>query len=394
MDKNSAKPSAKLPRRIFLRNTAALAAVAGVSPTLLVGCQSVSMTNTMTNAIRSANADVMDEALEMMAKIGPLTNHGPMAAEALVALGKREAVINFVQAYKKRFSRSYPLPREAVTKQNWREALGDEARSADWAAFFNKELNEESWEKVLGQWSENLAPGLSAAAAHGLIRTAHAARSLSVRDTALRRRELAEGLGYWAAYYQPLPETPGGKAEQLKPADAISKIPLLPSERRGRGSIMAGLQSLTSYTPFAPVANFVGSAGKPSVFLSELTETFATVYVRGASPRTFITLLHAVTGLTAIRSVLPYVSATTSQKLLHYGWQTGAGLYSIAEATTANPLSVGKEIRPADLIARAVEINEEHAIKMTEACLREHALNPKPIYLQAAQDLLGRISPV
>jgi hypothetical protein len=380
---------AKLPRRLFLRDTIALATVASLSPSLLLGCQSAPATS----ATLSANADTMDEALEMMAKLGPLTNHGPMAAEALVALDRRDAVINFVQAYKRRFSRSYPLPRATVTKENWRDALSDNSRNADWAAFFNRELNEQSWQKVLGDWSEKLAPGLAAAAAHGLLRTAHATRSLAVRETPLRRRELAEGLGYWAAYYQPLPETAGDNSSQLKPAEAISKIPLLPQELRARGSIMAGLQSLTSFKPFAPVANLVNPAGRPEAVLSELTETFATVYVKGASPRTFVTLLHAVTGLTAIRSLLPYVSAPTTLRLLHYGWQMSAGLYSIAETVTNQP-SQEKEIKPADLIARAVEINEEHAIKLTEACLREHALNPKPIYLEAAHDILGRIAPV
>ena len=39
-----------------------------------------------------------------------------------------------------------------------------------------------------------------------------------------------------------------------------------------------------------------------------------------------------------------------------------------------------------DLIDSAVATGDEHAIKFTEACLREHALNPKPVYLAAARD--------
>ncbi|MCI0387402.1 MAG: hypothetical protein MOB07_01350, partial [Acidobacteria bacterium] len=59
-----------------------------------------------------------------------------------------------------------------------------------------------------------------------------------------------------------------------------------------------------------------------------------------------------------------------------------------------NGLPESKEIRREDLIERAVDSREEHAIKFTEACLREYALNPKPIYLQAAKDALARINPV
>ena len=47
--------------------------------------------------------------------------------------------------------------------------------------------------------------GICAAATHGVIRTGHAARSLEQRESPLRVRELAEGLGYWAATYEELP---------------------------------------------------------------------------------------------------------------------------------------------------------------------------------------------
>jgi hypothetical protein len=43
------------------------------------------------------------------------------------------------------------------------------------------------------------------------------------------------------------------------------------------------------------------------------------------------------------------------------------------------------EIDRDDLIDRALATGDEHAIKFTEACLREHALNPKPVYLEAAR---------
>jgi hypothetical protein len=32
-----------------------------------------------------------------------------------------------------------------------------------------------------------------------------------------------------------------------------------------------------------------------------------------------------------------------------------------------------------------------HTIKFTEACLREYALNPKPVYLVAARDIAERV---
>jgi hypothetical protein len=55
----------------------------------------------------SSAADVLDEALERFRGTGPeygggLANHGPMAAEALVAMGRTEAVPQWVEAYQPR----------------------------------------------------------------------------------------------------------------------------------------------------------------------------------------------------------------------------------------------------------------------------------------------------
>jgi hypothetical protein len=42
-----------------------------------------------------------------------------------------------------------------------------------------------------------------------------------------------------------------------------------------------------------------------------------------------------------------------------------------------------------DLIDRAVASGDEHAIKFTEACLREHALSPQPVFLTAVAHACG-----
>src|SRR6266853_5444346 len=51
--------------------------------------------------------DLLDEALGHLAATGPefgggLSNHGPMATEAMIALGRPEAVIPWVDRYRKR----------------------------------------------------------------------------------------------------------------------------------------------------------------------------------------------------------------------------------------------------------------------------------------------------
>lgn len=377
-------------RRLFLSDAAKAATVICLSPNLL-SCQ-VKSNGT---ASFSNGADAMEQALELMADLAPLSNHGPMAAEALVALGRSDKVVAFAEKYKKRFTPIYPAKHQAITQNNWREALGDGKRVADWTNFFDRELKQAGWKQVLEQWADTLAPGMAAAAAHGLIRTSHAVRSLSVKETELRRRELAEGLGYWAAYYQTLPERNNAKTEKLKPAQAVKLIPVLPTEQRSRnGSIMIGLKSLNDFSPFADTIDLVKTTGKPEQILSEVTKIFADVYMKNVTQGNFIALLHAVTGTTALRSFLPYLSPAATRKMLRYGWQTAAGLYSISSIGSTNRFPEEKEIKRDDLIDRAAASHEEHAIKFTEACLREYVLNPTPVYLLAANDALQRIQPI
>lgn len=375
----------RLSRRGFIKTLAATSATV-FAPSLLSACQveRKSLANLL-------SADVMDEALAMMSKLAPLGNHCPMAAEALITLGRAEKVVPFVESYKRRFAADSPKAIQPITQANWKEALGRGERNADWINFFSVELKEHEWTQVLNKWTDVLATGLSAAAGHGLLRTSHAVRSLSIKRTELRLRELAEGLGYWAAYHQPLPESRNPGTVKLKPQQAIARVPLLPGEKRSRGSLMSQLKSLEDFQPFADTINLISTDGKVDQLLSEITETFTVAYLKNVSDRNNLSLLHAVTATAGLRSLLPYLSGTTTQKVLVYGWQTAAALYSIAGIASPHKLSEPSEIKQADLIERAVATKEEHAIKFTEACLREYALNPTQVYLQAANDSLSRL---
>lgn len=383
-------------RRRFMHELVLAGSAYCISPALLTGCQMMPQQNSIASSNEQKNS-VMDEALEMFARTGPeyaggLANHGPMAAEALVALGRHDAVISWVERYKRNLQ-SQPDARNRISRENWREALGEFNRVGDWIVFFNREMKEASWRAVLGQWVARLAPGLVAAAAHGLIRTGHAARSLAQKETEGRRQELAQGLAYWAARYQLLPLSRERKATGLKPSQAIKQVKLLPPERRERGLISNSLRHLDRFPPFAEVANLVDSSSDPTRFLSDLTETFAAVYLANAPQfGNVISFIHALTGPSALRLLLPYVKPEETPELLRYGWQAAAGIYATFGHVTAADALKEQEPSKDDLIDHAVTTGDEHAIKFTEACLREYALNPKPVYLLAARhaaDYLG-----
>ena len=341
-------------------------------------------------------AATIDDALELLEDTGPefaggLANHGPMAAEALVALGRDDAVIPWVERYKTRLQ-AHPSARNAIDPRDWREALGQGERVGDWIAFFDRQLAEAPWPGVLDTWVERLAPGIVASATHGVIRTGHAVRALSQEETPLRLHELAEGLGYWAARYLLLPGTPSPGGGSLRPSQAVARVELLPEEQRTlRGAITGGLVRLQEFPPFAGAIDLIDTSSDASDVLSDLTETFARVYL--ANHGLVIHFIHAVTGPSAVRLIAPHVSDQTSALALRYAWQAAAALYA-AFATAPPPTEV--EAEPFDwdeIIDQAVATGDEHAIKFAEACLREHRLKPSPAFPAAARDaasIIGR----
>jgi hypothetical protein len=344
-------------------------------------------------------SEAMEAALELLEKTGPeyagrLANHGPMAAEALVELSRPDAVVPWVEQYRKRL-REHPSGTLPIDAKDWREALGDNDRVGDWIVFFRREVAERPWKTVLAEWTARLSPGVVAAAFHGAIRTAHAVRSLETAETPARRRELAEGLGYWAATYNALPEAaaPAKPPPGRKPSQAIAGVPILPPDRRiSYGNITERLNPLDQFPPFATVADAVDSSGEASAFLSDLTETFASVYLASAAPGNIITFIHGVTGPAAVRTLLPYVSPEERTRLLRYTWQACASFYSSTGGKTVPRLPSNAAPSREEQVDRAIATGDEHAIKFTEACFREHALNPKPVYLYAARDGVSRLS--
>lgn len=349
--------------------------------------------------VNPADYSALDETLEIMAPMGPelgngFSNHAPMAIEAMCAMRRADAVMPWFERYRHSLA-----PRHSrvarLTNDNWRSALGDQRRTEDWFEFFRNELEEQSWQSVLDEWAARLAPGLMAAATHGVIRTGHATRALTLEDTPARRRELADGLAYWAADYMPLPAQRHSSAHAM-PSEAIAQVRMTPAEirRANPGSLTDALAGLDSFAPFKAALDAVDPSGDPHAFLSDLTATFARVFLANARDTyTSIAFVHAVTGPSALRPILPYLRDATSHSALAYAWQAAAAMYATF-GTNAN-LSHPDELKVGDqdeLIERAIACGDEHAIKFTEVCLREHALNPDPAFLAAADHAIRMLS--
>ena len=347
----------------------------------------------------SAN-EVLDEGLIRLAATGPefrggLSNHGPMAAEALVRLGRADAVEHWLDGYLRKLD-GPPRSAGRITDETWRDALGKMNRVADWEAYLRAELADGPWRDVLARWWPRLLPGVAAAATHGIIRTSHAARSLAAAergaDAGQREGELVRALAYWAASYAELPGAARPNGELDLPA-AIRALPLLGEPDPG-GLITARLSDgLPRLRGFGPAVAALRPPGDPERDLSALAREFAGIFLTHGRTKP-IDFLHAVTAPVAAYSVLPLLPRQLARPTYDALWHVTAALFAgYAGVVTPEPLPATRPLAPEDLADRAVGTGDEHAIKLTEACLRLHAETPDPVFLHAAaraSELLGR----
>jgi hypothetical protein len=112
--------------------------------------------------------DLLDGTYERLSVTGPeygggLSNHGPMAAEALLRLGRDDAIEGWVTQYLRGLEDAV-RPASPITDADWREALGDLRRVADWEAYLDRVVPAEAEQRlgrhraVVGQPAAVLRP--------------------------------------------------------------------------------------------------------------------------------------------------------------------------------------------------------------------------------------------
>jgi hypothetical protein len=337
-----------------------------------------------------------DEALERLRGTGTelagrgVPNHGPMAAEALTALGRDDVVVEWVDRYCQKLA-AMPASRSPVTADTWGEALGAIDRVGDWAAFFRTQLAEAPWRAVFTEWIGRLLPATPAAGAHGLLRTAHALRALEHAETPLRIEELGAALAYWAAYYRRLPGVPR-LSGALDWGQALARIPffLRGQPRRGMPREVALRVMEAQADAFSAAVDRAAEPDSVQDALSSLTEAGARLYLANASHQPLV-LLHTVTVPAALRLLLPHLPGSLHKTALAYVWQNvaaAAAAYGDEGPTDRDDWDIQEA---AVIVERAIETDDPHALKFAEACLREHRLNPQPVYLAAAEDWAARL---
>ncbi|MBV8084839.1 MAG: DUF4243 domain-containing protein [Chloroflexi bacterium] len=287
-----------------------------------------------------------DEALSRYRQTGPFygvfgdgpgfANHGPMVAEVLDSWGRGGDIRSWTDGYI-RLLKPRPPGKAPIAPSAWREGLGDWQRAGDWLAFFERELATQDWRDVVRSWLPRLLPGPDMLG-HGPIRLFHVLRGLGVMITAERVAELGDALAYWAAAYD---------------------------------RDFAGPSSAMEVGPY-----------------DQLILEGAWAYIARPDSRPIV-LTHAVTVPRAIRELRTWLSPENGRQALGVATCLSRQIRQPYQALRPELAAV----RPGrdELIERAIASGDDHAIKLTEACLSQYERQPEPVYLAVADDVSRRL---
>ena len=336
----------------------------------------------------------LDEALARIHQTsavwrGELANHAPMASEALVELGRADAIDGFLEVYGQHLEPAPPIPTERL--DDWTLALGRRDAAPALIGHFLAAIADEGVDPVVDAALPILWPGVLAASLHGLLRLSHGLRAWSHRQTDIRAREIAHALGYWASEHSPLAGEPGSQPEPgLTPSQALAALPTLPEERWVDGIITDRAQASAGYPPFLaalPSVDFDSESIDTS--LAALTRLAASLFLTTDNPRARFTYLHAITGTSALRRVLERLDPDAQRDALRHHWHALAAIQCMTsslrtEAERTAPPRPPEAVDVDRLIETAVASRDDHAIKLTAAALTERAHHDDPRLTMAA----------
>ena len=337
-----------------------------------------------------SDSDSFDDVLDKLHTTDPdlgdgLANHAPMSADALVAMGRSDRVVAFVDEYDENLRL---MDRGTVIPVDDRTALrGNHSRRADWIATYESELEGGDPAEIVRRDWPWLAAGMPAVAAHGLLRLGHAVRSFNRQDTTSRRRELAHALGYWAATHETLPGVPGANVESGFGVDkALQELPFVAREQQSfDGTILPRLDGVRTDPAFAALVERLDPEALPvDDALTELSAAAARAIVENGGGFESIALLHGVTSSAILRHVEPWLDDEGRRLAVGHAFQL------VAAFIAAQAPRLPREVEPSSvsrqtLVAAAAQSADPHAVKLVDAVLAENDLVARPEYFRAAK---------
>ncbi len=314
---------------------------------------------------------LLDRAADLPAEYGKgLTSHLPMALHALQQLGASDArLVAFFDRYAARFGTlraMVPAPRRLA---DWSAHRGDWSAQDALRGHFAATIAEEGATRILTEALPALWPGMSAAAFHGPIRTAHAVE-------AGHDGELAGALAYWAARWQAIEVGPTTQPPLAFGTWFDRFVDAGATESLDARLISAGMKKATATAPFRADAARLALLADP---VGTLAHHAARLY---AQTRNF-TVLHVVTAARAVR-VLSAYAAPTDQAL----WPAVAAALMAAQVNGRSAVTSAAAGWP-EVKAAAIASDDDHVIKLVHACAGHAAHEADPAFLDAARRAVG-----
>lgn len=296
---------------------------------------------------------------------GLLSNHLPMAQQALLELGASAPRLqSFTEAHESLLEpRSCARPARIAIERD----LGRPDSDAAWRAHFAARIAELGSGAALREALVLLLPGAGAIAFHGLIRTGHAV-------LAGHEGELAAGLAHWASHYQRLPIADDGPLLGLQ--DWVDALVALPRPAPPPGTLITGRMQVWAESP-----GFVAVAGRLRLGPDSLRDLALLAARTYAATRNF-TVLHLLTASHAM-SVL---ESWWPVPELPRGFAVAAAAGLLASGATPAPTLIAPPSRPwPALLSAACEQDDAHVIKLTHAAWRLGRRWPDPAWRAAVE---------
>src|SRR5512143_296047 len=309
------------------------------------------MTRAATAERRAELHRMLEEALAWPPEYASeLSNHLPMALHALSELGASASRMRqFAGRYLQRFAGRGGGPR-ASTVADWLPLRGQADAYPGLRATFEDALAREGRDAVLRRVLPALWPGVAAAAFHGVIRTGHAAQ-------AGHDGELAAALAYWAWRWQPLP--PAGPGAAIAAADWWQRLLAASHDAKLEGRDISHRMDRAARS-----GAYVELAGRLHAEPDTVVKLWAFAAGCYADTRNF-TVLHMVTGVRAVQVLLPWIDDAEAALCEVVRAFAAAALAAAVPARSLPPLPAPDW---AEIVARAIDSDDDHVVKLVHAC--------------------------
>jgi len=316
-----------------------------------------------------------------------LANHLPMVLVALHRMGASdERLMEYCHIYQKANGLvPVPEPVGEITRDNWKESLGQREREGDYRRFFAGEVARLGATEAALAYLPQLFPGFAASALHAFMRMAYATFTDSDEETGV-------ALGYWAATYLSLGPPSGRPPTTDDPAQVLAYMYGPETFRHvetERDLLWHFMRAVAEKPEFAPVVDMLAigpdthdRVARVSLSLYAATGDFCA--------------LHAVTGTHWLRMMAPRTPDRATP--LRYFWQAITSLVpkiGFPELPRADELDEWRNMRLPDwseIFREAVGRDDEHDLSLPFSAGEEFKRYGDPLYRYAAAKRLGFVA--